>query len=234
VKRRQRARLPLYQPDIEQEIARLREENINMLTDDDGCTNTNASLPPPPDLPRLYDSGYQLVLPPTTSHSSLINQDFLLQHQMQVFHHIGNLSQQPAFHQDVSAAVFSSTISSVLPLLPTVRTQADLPPTNQFKTCSGGTGGLLEPMLMISDEQLLMWPNLSMVKVPSMPALSYRQPAVSGLLPAYGAGSDDDVTPHCPPGEDIHHGATWDFTFGQFSLRFLFPLLETIDNTPIV
>jgi hypothetical protein len=57
---------------------------------------------------------------------------------------------------------------------------------------------------------------------------------VSGLLPAYGAGSDGDVTPHCPPGEDIHHGATWDFTFGQFSLRFLFPLLETIDNTPIV
>jgi transcription factor MYB, plant len=147
-------------------------------------------------------------------------------------HHIG--SQQPAFHQDVSAAAFSNTVSSGLPPLPTVRTQADLPPTNQFKTCSGGTSGLLEPMLMIGDEQLLMRPDPSMVKVPSMPALSYRQLAVSGLLPAYGAGSDGDFTPHCPLGEDIHHGATWDFTFGQFSLRFLFPLLETIDSTPIV
>jgi transcription factor MYB, plant len=234
VKRRQRARLPLYQPDVEQEIARLREENVNPLADDDGRANTNAGLPPPPDLPRLYDSGYQLVLPPTTSHSSLINQDCPLQDQMQVFHvhHIG--SQQPAFHQDVSAAAFSNTVSSGLPPLPTVRTQADLPPTNQFKTCSGGTSGLLEPMLMIGDEQLLMRPDPSMVKVPSMPALSYRQLAVSGLLPAYGAGSDGDFTPHCPLGEDIHHGATWDFTFGQFSLRFLFPLLETIDSTPIV
>jgi transcription factor MYB, plant len=133
-------------------------------------------------------------------------------------HHIG--SQQPAFHQDVSAAAFSNTVSSGLPPLPTVRTQADFPPTNQFKTCSGGTSGLLEPMLMIGDEQRLMRPDPSMVKVPSMPA--------------YGAGSDGDFTPHCPPGEDIHHGATWDFTFGQFLLRFLFPLLETIDSTPIV
>ena len=161
---------------------------------------------------------------------------------MQVFHYLGSSQQQQpaAFHQDngSEAVAFGGIVSSGLPPLPTAtaRAQAAELPSNQFDTSSNGSGsgsvGLLESML-IGDEHLLLRPNPSMVKVPSMPALSYREPAGSRLLPAHGAGSDGDVTSHalCPPGEDIHHGATWDFTFGQFLLRLLLPEKKL---TPIV
>jgi myb proto-oncogene protein len=179
---------------------------------------------------------------PSPTHSPLINQNYPLLNQMQVFHHLGGSQQQQpaAFHQDngsAAAAAFGGIVSSGLPPLPTAaRAQAAELPSNQFDTSSSGSGsgsvGLLESML-IGDEHLLLRPNPSMVKVPSMPALSYREPAGSRLLPVHGAGSDGDVSSHshCPPGEEFHHGATWDFTFGQFLLRFSLPEKKL---TPIV
>jgi myb proto-oncogene protein len=236
LKRRQRAGLPLYPPDVEREIAFLRAHNVNPLADADASAqaHANASLQPPP--PLLYDAGNPFVaLPPTMpspspTHSPLINQNYPLLNQMQVFHHLGGSQQQPAaFHQDAGIVSFG------LPQLPTAaRAQAAELPSNQFDTSSSGSGsmGLLESML-IGDEHLLLRPNPSMVKVPSMPALSYREPAGSRLLPVHGAGSDGDVSSHshCPPGEEFHHGATWDFTFGQFLLRFSLPEKKL---TPIV
>ncbi|KAG0515663.1 hypothetical protein BDA96_10G298300 [Sorghum bicolor] len=235
LKRRQRAGLPLYPPDVERDIAILRAQNAD--ADANAHANANASLPPPP--PLLYDASNPFVaLPPTMpspspTHSPLqINQNYPLLNQMQVFHHIGGSHHhqqqqpQPAFHQDngsAAAAFGSGIVSSGLPPLPTATARAqqlELPSNQQFDTSSSGSGsgsvGLLESML-IGDEHLMLRPNPSMVKVPSMPALSYREPAGSRLLPAHGVGSDGDVTSHahalCPPGEDIHHGATWDFTF---------------------
>jgi myb proto-oncogene protein len=250
LKRRQRAGLPLYPPDVEREIAFLRAHNVNPLADADASAqaHANASIQPPP--PLLYDAGNPFVaLPPTMpspspTHSPLINQNYPLLNQMQVFHHLGgSQQQQPAafhHHQDngsAAAAAFGGIVSSGLPPLPTAaRAQAAELPSNQFDTSSSGSGsgsvGLLESML-IGDEHLLLRPNPSMVKVPSMPALSYREPAGSRLLPVHGAGSDGDVSSHshCPPGEEFHHGATWDFTFGQFLLRFSLPEKKL---TPIV
>uniref|UniRef100_A0A804PC48 Transcription factor GAMYB n=1 Tax=Zea mays TaxID=4577 RepID=A0A804PC48_MAIZE len=181
-KRRQRAGLPPYPPDVERQIKLLRAQNVNPFADADADAahaNASAGLPAPP---LLYD----------------------------VFHHLGG-SQQPSFHQDGSAAAFGDIVSSRLPPLPTARTQAELH-SNQFDTSI--SGGLVDQSMLIGDEHLLR-PNPSMVKVSSMPALSYREPDGSRMLPAHGAGSDGDVSSlgQCPPGQDLHRGATWDFTF---------------------
>jgi transcription factor MYB, plant len=228
-KRRQRAGLPPYPPDVERQIKLLRAQNVNPFADADADAahaNASAGLPAPP---LLYDVGNPFALlssipslsqTASHSHSPLINQNYPLLNQMQVFHHLGG-SQQPSFHQDGSAAAFGDIVSSRLPPLPTARTQAELH-SNQFDTSI--SGGLVDQSMLIGDEHLLR-PNPSMVKVSSMPALSYREPDGSRMLPAHGAGSDGDVSSlgQCPPGQDLHRGATWDFTFGQFFLRFLLP-----------
>ncbi|OEL23363.1 Transcription factor GAMYB [Dichanthelium oligosanthes] len=220
LKRRQRAGLPLYPPDIEREIALLRAQNINPFADADGNGNANGSLPPP----LLYDASNPFARPPTVpspsgsataSHSPLINQNYPLLNQMQgmqVFHLASQQSPQPVFHQDSGAALggHGSFVYSGLPPLPTRPQEL---PSNQFDTSSSGGGGagLLESLLL-GDDHLLPRHNTTMVKVSSMPALTYREPAGS-RLPVHGAGSDSDDTSHYLPGEDMHHGAKWNFTF---------------------
>ncbi|KAG2607960.1 transcription factor MYB97-like [Panicum virgatum] len=225
LKRRQRAGLPLYPPDIEREIALLRAQNANPFADADGNASANGSLPPP----LLYDASNPFALPPTVpspspsgSHSPLINQNYPLLNQMQgmqqVFHHLASQqSPQPAFHphhQDGGAAALGhggGFVSSGLPPLPTRQPQAELP-SNQFDTSSSGSGGGLLESLLLGDGHLPRH-NPTMVKVSSMPTLSYREPVSCSRLPVHGAGSDSDGTSHCLPGEDMHHGATWNFTF---------------------
>ncbi|RCV22958.1 hypothetical protein SEVIR_4G274300v4 [Setaria viridis] len=223
LKRRQRAGLPLYPPDIEREIALLRAQNINPFADADG--NANSGLPPP----LLYDANNPFALPPavpspsgsaTASHSPLINQSYPLLNQMQgmpVFHLASSQqSPQPVFHhhQDNGAALgHGGFVSSGLPPLPT---RAHELPSNQFDTSSSGGGaGLLESLLLGDDHLPRHIPT--MVKVNSMPALTYREPG-SCRLPVHGAGagSDSDETSHCLPGEDMHHGAKWNFTYEDF------------------
>ena len=230
LKRRQRAGLPLYPPDIEREIALLRAQNANPFADADGNASANGSLPPP----LLYDASNPFALPPTVpspspsgSHSPLINQNYPLLNQMQgmqqVFHHLASQqSPQPAFHphhQDGGAAALGhggGFVSSGLPPLPTRQPQAAELPSNQFDTSSSGSGGGLLESLLLDDDHLPRH-HPTMVKVSSMPALSYREPVSCSRLPVHGAGSDSDGTSHCLPGEDMHHGATWNFTFGQLS-----------------
>ncbi|CAL5049484.1 unnamed protein product [Urochloa decumbens] len=227
LKRRQRAGLPLYPPDIEREIALLRAQNINPFADADGSANAGGGVSLPP--PLLYDAGNPFALPPAVplppsgSHSPLINQSYPLLNQMQgmqqqVFHlaggHHQSPQQQPVFHHhqqhDGGGGGF---VSSGLPPLPT---RAHELPSNQFDTSSSGSGGLLESLLLGDDHHLPRQHNPTMVKVNSMPALTYRdagsrQPVHGGA----GAGSDSDEASHCQPGEDIHHGAKWNFTFGR-------------------
>ncbi|PAN22773.1 hypothetical protein PAHAL_4G044300 [Panicum hallii] len=225
LKRRQRAGLPLYPPDVEREIALLRAQNVNPFADSDGNANASGSLPPP----LLYDASNPFALPPTVpspsgSASPLINQNYPLLNQMQgmqqVFHHLASQqSPQPVFHphhQDSSGAAalgHGGFVSAGLPPLPT-RPQAAELPSNQFDSSSSGSGGGLLESLLLGDDHLPRHNHPSMVKVSSMPALSYsyREP-VSSRLPVHGAGSDSDDTSHCLPGEDMHHGATWNFTF---------------------
>nr|CAB3471179.1 unnamed protein product [Digitaria exilis] len=225
LKRRQRAGLPMYPPDIEREIATLRAQNINPFADADGG---NAGLQPPPPPPLLYDASNPFALPsPSGSHSPLINQNYPLLNQMQgmqqqqqqhVFHLAGghqspSLSPQPAFHHQDSSGTAALghghggfVSSSGLPPLPTRPHEL---PSNQFDTST--TGGLLESLLLGGGDHQPRH-NTSMVKVNSMPALTYRDPG-SRLLPVHGAGSDSDDASHCLTGEDMYHGATWNFTF---------------------
>ncbi|CAN6200767.1 unnamed protein product [Urochloa humidicola] len=238
LKRRQRAGLPLYPPDIEREIALLRAQNINPFADTDGSTASaggggGGGLPPP----LLYDASnpFALLPPavpsPSGSHSpALINQSYPLlnqmqgmqQQQQQVFHLAGghqSPQQQPAFHQhhhhDGGAGTVlgygggGGFVSSGLPPLPT---RAHELPSNQFDTSSSGSG-LLESLLLGDDHHMPRHNNPTMVKVSSMPALTYRDPGFHG---GAGAGSDSDEASHCQPGEDIHHGAKWNFTFEDF------------------
>ncbi|CAN6173288.1 unnamed protein product [Urochloa humidicola] len=233
LKRRQRAGLPLYPPDIEREIALLRAQNINPFADADGggANAANAgSLQPP----LLYDANNPFALPsPSGSHSPLINQSYPLLNQMQgmqqVYHLAGGHHQQspppqPVFHHHHhdggagAGAAFGhgggGFVSSGLPPLPN---RAHELPSNQFDTSSSGSGGLLESLLLGDDHHHLpRHNNPTMVKVNSMPALTYRDPGSRLPVHGAGAGSDSDDASHCQPGEDIHHGATWNFTFEDF------------------
>jgi myb proto-oncogene protein len=149
---------------------------------------------------------------------------------MPVFHLASSLqSPQPVFHhhhQDSGAALGhghgGGFVSSGLPPLPT---RAHELPSNQFDTSSSGSGGdgagLLESLLLGGDEHLPRH-TPTMVKVNSMPALTYREPGSGLPVHGAGAGSDSDDASHCLPGEDMHHGAKWNFTYGQFSLSFFF------------
>nr|CAB3468757.1 unnamed protein product [Digitaria exilis] len=228
LKRRQRAGLPMYPPDIEREIATLRAQNINPFADaDGGSAAANSGLQP---TPLLYDASNPFALSPAVpspsgSHSPLtINQNYPLlnqiqgmHHQQQVFHHhltgghqSPSPSPQPVFHhhQDSSGAA-GGFVSSGLPPLPTRPHEL---PSNQFHGSAGAGGtGLLESLLLGGDHHLPRH-SPSMVKVNSMPALTYRDPG-SRVLPVHGAGSDSDDASHCPPAEDMYHGATWNFAF---------------------
>ncbi|CAN6193481.1 unnamed protein product [Urochloa humidicola] len=226
LKRRQRAGLPLYPPDIEREIALLRAQNINPFADADG--NTNAGLQPP----LLYDASNPFAqLPPAVpspsgSHSPLINQSYPLLNQMQgmqqVFHLAGHQSpQQPVFHhhQDAAALGHGGGGGFVYSGLPPLPNRAHELPSNQFDTSSSGSGGggLLESLMLGDDHHHLpRQHNPTMVKVNSMPALTYRDPGSRLAVHGASAGSDSDDASHCQPGEDIHHGATWNFTFEDF------------------
>ncbi|KAL6603649.1 hypothetical protein ACP70R_044010 [Stipagrostis hirtigluma subsp. patula] len=228
LKRRQRAGLPMYPPDIEREIAQLRMQNLNPFADGDGSASAsaNANLPPP----LLYDASNPFALPPaapspsgsaTASHSPLINQNYPLLNQMQGMQlpHFTTGQQspspQPVFHQDTGAgfAGQGGFVSSGLPPLPKTKRALELP-SIQFDAASTGSGGgggagLLESLLL--GDGHLPRPNPSMLRVGSMPELMYRDPT-SGLL-VHGGASDSDVTSQCPPGEDMNHGGKWDFIF---------------------
>ncbi|XP_062233908.1 transcription factor MYB36-like [Phragmites australis] len=220
-KRRQRAGLPLYPPDIEREIALLRAQDLNPFADADGNGNGNANANAGLPAPLLYDASNPFALPPTVpspsaSHSPLINQNYPLLNQMQgmqLLHHASQQATQPGFHQDNNAGSGHGGFgSSGLPPLPT-RTHEI--PSNQFDTANSGSGsggggggnGLLESLLLGDDH--LPRPNPTMFRVGSMPELMYREPR-SRLL-VHGGASDSDVTSQCPPGEDKQHGGKWDF-----------------------
>ncbi|XP_062227713.1 transcription factor MYB101-like [Phragmites australis] len=208
LKRRQRARLPLYPPDIEREIALLRAQNFNPFSDADGNGNANANANANLPAPLLYDASNPFAPSPsgsaTASHSPLINQNYPLLNQMQgmqLLHVANQQSPQPVLHQDNNVGFgHGGFVSSGLPPLPT---RAHELPSNQFDTASSGSGGggagLLESLLLGDDH--LPRPNPSMLRVGSMPELMYREP--SSRL--------SDVTSQCPPGEDLQHGGKWDF-----------------------
>ncbi|KAJ1260426.1 hypothetical protein BS78_10G231200 [Paspalum vaginatum] len=216
LKRRQRAGQPLYPPDIEREIGLLRAQNANpFAVDADGSSGGAASLLLPP--PLLHNASNPFALPPAApSHSPLVNQAYPLLSQMQgmqVFHHQSpSPPPQPVFHHDVGI------VSPGLPPLPALAQEL---PSNQFDTASGGGGGgataglLLDSLLLGDDGYLLRHsPNPSMVKAPSMPSLSYRDPG--SRLPVHDG--DVVVSSHCPaaPGEeDVHLGGAtkWNFAF---------------------
>ncbi|KAG8074893.1 hypothetical protein GUJ93_ZPchr0006g42670 [Zizania palustris] len=231
LKRRLRAGLTLYPPEIEREIAHLRAQNINQFgADGDGSGTGNASLP----TPLLYDANNPFALPPavpspstsaSASHSPLINQNYPLLNQMQGLHLLqlanqqapGGAAPQRAFHHDGAGVGFghSGLGTAGLPPLPT---RARELPSNQFGTASGdiGSAGLLESLLL-GDDHPLPRPNPTMLRVGSMPELLYREPS-SRLVLHDGGASDGDVASQYPPGEETHYGGKWDFVFGQFMI----------------
>ncbi|TVU08564.1 hypothetical protein EJB05_41973 [Eragrostis curvula] len=212
LKRRQRAGLPLYPPDIEREIAVLRAQNVNPFADTDhaAANNAHAVLP----APLLFDASNPFALQPSGAHSPLINQNYQLlnqmqgmQQQQQRLHHFANqqhgnnAAPQPVFHQDSHAVLRHAGFGAGLPPLPN---RVHELPSNQFDTASGGGTGLLES-LMLGDGHMPR-ANTSMFRVGSMPELMNREP--SSRMMVHG---DSDVTSQCPPGEDMHHGGKWDF-----------------------
>ncbi|KAL6873792.1 hypothetical protein ACP4OV_013874 [Aristida adscensionis] len=230
LKRRQRAGLPLYPPDVEREVAHLRMQSLSPFADADPAGNAGAGVP----APLLFDAGNPFALPPpaaapspsgsaTASHSPLINQSYPLLNQMQGMQppqpppatttHFAapqppSPSPQPVFHHD-GCAGFGGFASSGLPPLPRAKRPHELP-SSQFATASGGGGAGLLESLLLGDEHLPR-PTPSMLRVGSMPELVHRDPA-SGLL-LHGGASDSDVTSQCPPGDDATHGGRWDFLF---------------------
>jgi transcription factor MYB, plant len=216
LKRRQRAGLPLYPPDIEREIAVLRAQNLNTFAD-----THDTSFPPP----LLFDASNPFALPPTapspsgsntaSQHSPLINQNYPLLNQVQGMQqqlHFAN-PQQVLFHQDNHAAglLRHGGFGAGLPPLPN---RVHELPSNQFDTASSG---LLES-LQLGDAHLPR-ANPTMFRVGSMPELMNRDPS-SGML-VHGGASDSDVTSQRPPGEDhLHHDGKWNFVMGQFLSPF--------------
>ncbi|KAK3134365.1 hypothetical protein QOZ80_6AG0548190 [Eleusine coracana subsp. coracana] len=192
LKRRQRAGLPLYPPDIDREIAVLRAQNPNPFPDADNNASST-SFP----APLLFDATNPFAPPP------LINQNYPLLNQMQgTMQHFPNNHQPVVFHHQVAG------FGSGLPPLPTNRVQNELP-SNQIDTASNNS--LLESLLLGDAHHHLPRPNPSMFRVGSMPDLINRDPS-AGML---GAISDSDVTSQqCPPpAEDhhLHHGGKWEF-----------------------
>jgi transcription factor MYB, plant len=197
-KRRQRAGLPLYPPDIEREIAVLRAQNLNPFAD-----THDASFPPP----LLFDASNPFALPATapspsgsntaSQHSPLINQNYPLLNQVQQ-------EQQMLFPQDNHAGLLRhGGFGAGLPPLPN---RVHELPSNQFDTASSGL--LLESM-QLRDAHLPR-ANPTVFRVGSMPELTNRDPS-------YGMLVHGDVTSQCPPGEDhLHHDGKWDFVLGQF------------------
>ncbi|KAL5200036.1 hypothetical protein ABZP36_021239 [Zizania latifolia] len=228
LKRRLRAGLTLYPPEIEREIAHLRAQNINQFgADGDGSGSGNASLP----APLLYDASNPFALPPavpspsasasaSASHSPLINQNYPLLNQMQGLHLLqlanqqapGGAAPQRAFHHD-GAGIGLGHGGLGTAGLPPLPTRAHELPSNQFDRASGDIGGagLLESLLR-GDDHPLPRPNPTMLRVGSMPELLYREPSSRLVLHAGGA-SDSDVASQYPPGEDPHYGGKWDFVF---------------------
>ncbi|KAF0902294.1 hypothetical protein E2562_015517 [Oryza meyeriana var. granulata] len=215
LKRRVRAGLTPYPPEIEREIANLRARNLN-LSGADGDGNLPLSL--------LLDASNPFALPPpvpspsasaSASHSPLINQNYPLLNQMQGLHllHLANQQAppQPAFHHDGSAGHGGGFVSAGLPPLPTRPLEL---PSNQFDTATSGDAGLLESLLLGDDDHLLPRPNPAMLRVGSMPELLYHEPSSRLVLRGGGGASDSDVTSQYPPGEeDPHYGGRWDFIF---------------------
>uniref|UniRef100_A0A0E0LEP5 Uncharacterized protein n=1 Tax=Oryza punctata TaxID=4537 RepID=A0A0E0LEP5_ORYPU len=220
LKRRVRAGLTPYPPEIEREIAHLRAQNLNLSAADGSGGLTTPPLLLDPSNPFALPAPVMAPSPSASqSNSPLINQNYPLLNQMQGLQllHVANQQpppppqQQPAFHHDGGAGLGGGFVSSGLPPLPT--RPRELPP-NQFETATSGGGGgdgLLESLLL-GDDHLLPRSNPSMLRVGSMPELMYREPSSSLLL--HGGASDSDVTSQCPPGEeDQHYGGRWDFIF---------------------
>ncbi|XP_040381234.1 transcription factor MYB101 [Oryza brachyantha] len=208
LKRRVRAGLTLYPPDIEREIAYLRAKNLSM-SGADGDGSGSGSLPQPP---LLLDASNPFALPPpvpspSASHSPLINQNYPLLNQMQGLEllHLANQQAPPQ-------PAFGGFVSAGLPPLPTRPREL---PSNQFDTATTSDGvGVLESLL--GDEHLLPRPNPTMLRVGSMPELLYREPTSRLVLHGGGSGgaSDSDVTSQYPSGEeDPQYGGRWDFIF---------------------
>uniref|UniRef100_A0A0D9WT99 Uncharacterized protein n=1 Tax=Leersia perrieri TaxID=77586 RepID=A0A0D9WT99_9ORYZ len=222
MKRRVRAGMAVYPPEVEREIAELRAQNANLSSapavDGDG----NVCIPPSL-LLDISSSPFAFPSPATASGlgSPVINQNYPLLNQMSLLH-LANNQQQPAFHHDAAGhGGGGGFVSSGLPPLPT-RPAREIH-SNQFEitVASGGGGGdddgLLDSLLLLGDDGLLPppapRPNTAMLRVGSMPELMYREPS-SRIVIHGGGGGDSDVTSQYPPGEeDPHFGGRWDFVF---------------------
>ncbi|KAB8103542.1 hypothetical protein EE612_036056 [Oryza sativa] len=234
LKRRVRAGLTPYPPEIEREIAHLRAQNLNLSAEGGG--GGGGMLPPPllldPSNPFALQQAPVVAPSPSASQANsppLINQNYPLLNQMQGLQllHLANhqqapppqqqQQQQPAFHHHHDGGGGGGFVSSGLPPLPNRPREL---PSNQFETATSGGGGgcdaLLESLLL-GDDHLLPRPNPAMLRVGSMPELMYREPSSSHVLHGGGGGggaSDSDVTSQYPPGEeDPHYGGRWDFIF---------------------
>ncbi|XP_062224649.1 myb-related protein Hv1-like [Phragmites australis] len=195
LKRRQRAGLPLYPPEVEQEVALIRAGGPNTILDDaDSDANPQGSL-----LFDAADNSFPLLPLPAASDSTAPSYHFGdAAQELNQFPFTGDLqidvTALPPHYHDVLNLDLSNHL---LPLPPIAH---ELPSIQS----APNTGALVEMFLHEQDQQLA---GANLLSVGSMPGLVCHETNPAAWLPG-GSSSryEGDVTSHCVQGEGFGLG----------------------------
>lgn len=210
LKRRKRAGLALYPPEVEREVALVRAGKLRPIVDADGNAS---SLQAPLLLDAVADQFAWPAAPPF--HSAFNNVA-----PPQPFQFTGNNGYNPQallaaqapyrHHDEVSAGLDQANkhYAGALGMPPLVPPAAPELPSNQSPADAGGP---LEMLVLEQDQRL---PGAALLRVTSMPELVYHENDYSawpsGLSGGSGSRSEGDVT--------SHYGGKRDCFFGELDL----------------
>ncbi|EMS59753.1 Transcription factor GAMYB [Triticum urartu] len=196
LKRRKRAGLALYPPDVEREVALVRAGKLRPIVDADGNASSLQA-------PLLLDAAAdQFAWPAAPPFHPVFNNVA----PPQPFQFTGNISHNPQallaaqvpylHHDEVSAGLghANKLYADALGMPPLVPPSAQELPSNQSPADAGGP---LEMLVLEQDQRL---PGAALLRVTSMPELVYNENDYSawpsGLSGGSGSRSEGDVTSH--------------------------------------